>query len=310
MWYLKQIDDKNSFQVIAFLKQHEPICVNLCEEVLHWEKYHNDFSDTSRLHTKRKSYRGDGPPIFLFFHDMVLVAVFALDRQGTLLHCFPKPDRSSIKAFVLCARSEFAHIEISSIMGERRVSRLLQKYLSDTFGYRISKVTRYFLLTRSSDISNYNTASVSPATSPTKIHAAVCAICTVNDIDDLLPLQLGYEREELERTKVNEVYSRLYLNRMLEEQIMFQCRISGRLVSKLHTNAQGIHCKQFGGVYTLEQFRGQHIAEILLTHAIKTLSPSTNMFALFVKEKNMSALRLYKRLGFSHLCDFRIISFK
>ncbi|MEL3907986.1 MAG: GNAT family N-acetyltransferase [Treponemataceae bacterium] len=298
MYSLKKISCENIFQVLHFLKKYEPLCVNLTNEILKQQKYF------SLKKNEQKNIKNKICVSFVFLYKENILAVCALDRHKTFLHCFPKFDTKVLKKFFACAEIFFEKFFVKSIMGEKNFNNVLEKFLLKNYTYKIKTSTEYFLLFLNTKNFRSNFDAALP--SECKVN---CDVCTRVDLEKLLPLQTGYEREELGHTTPNDFFSRVYLLSMLKEQTIFKCELNNKIVAKAHTNAGGINCKQIGGVFTLPEWRGEKFAERVLSFAIKTLTPTTKTLVLFVKVKNIKAQKLYKRLGFEKIADFKIVNF-
>lgn len=298
MYSLKKISSENILEVLTFLKKYEFLCVNLSSEILKQQNYF------SLKKEEQKNISNTICVSFVFLREEKILAVCALDKHKTFLHCFPKFDAKVLKSFFACAENFFEKFFVRSIMGEANFSKVLEKFLLKNYTYKIKSSTDYFLLFLNTKNFRPNFATELPSK-----YKITCEVCTTLDIENLLPLQIGYEQEELEHNSPNDFFSRLYLLSMLKEQIVFKCEVNGKIVAKAHTNAIGINCKQIGGVFTLPKWRGKKLAERVLTFTIKTLTPTTKTLVLFVKVKNSKAQKLYKRLGFEKIANFKIVNF-
>ena len=130
---------------------------------------------------------------------------------------------------------------------------------------------------------------------------------TIADLDDLMPLQEAYEREEV-LTPVhsfNRPACRASLARALERQIVFAAWEDGIAVGKAGTNARGFAVDQVGGVYTLPERRGRGVAAALMAPLLAEIGGEGKRPALFVKPGNAPARALYRRLGLEDLDDYR-----
>lgn len=298
MWQLKKISLENIDRVLDFLKQHERFCLDLTEQIL---------TQAKELKSKTNSKKFIS---FIFLQDKTVIGVFGLEKNKTFLHCFPNPDPKNIEAFFICSKKFFYKIKFKFIIGEKNFSFLIKKYLTENLNYTVIKQNEYFLLSKTAEQKNSFYRLEFRIKTLMKKSNLQFSVCTTKDIEKLLPLELGYEREELELKRLNETYSRIYLQKMLREQTVFKCELNGCAIARVHTNASGINCKQLGGIYTAPNFRRLGIAEKLLTYAMEVLSARTKTFVLFVKVKNNSALNLYRKLGFKKFSEFTIIEFK
>jgi uncharacterized protein len=131
------------------------------------------------------------------------------------------------------------------------------------------------------------------------------------DADELLPLQEGYEREEVipPGDPFDRERSRLNLARNLETQCVWLVRAHGKAIAKAGTNARGLAWDQFGGVYTASDWRNRGIATALVACAARNRIQKGRKIALFVKLSNAQAIRAYTKVGFKADSPYRISYF-
>jgi len=128
------------------------------------------------------------------------------------------------------------------------------------------------------------------------------------DMDALAALQAAYEQEEVlpSASEFNAAVSRLNMEKIfLKEQILV-AELGGRLIGKINTNAVTFARYQVGGVYVLPQYRGRGIARRMAGEFITSLTAQGRGISLFVKKTNLAARRVYQRIGFEILGDYRI----
>lgn len=132
---------------------------------------------------------------------------------------------------------------------------------------------------------------------------------TVDDFDDLFPLQKKYELEEVlpEWEEFNEKNCRIHLRSILKKNINFVLQEYGQFIAKVGINAQGFNYVQIGGMYTLPEKRQQGYATLLLSNFISYLTHKNYKTVLFVKNTNTNAYSLYKKTGFDSIEDFAIV---
>jgi GNAT superfamily N-acetyltransferase len=130
---------------------------------------------------------------------------------------------------------------------------------------------------------------------------------TIADLDDLMPLQEAYEREEVLTPlhSFNRPACRASLARALERQIVFAAWEDGIAVGKAGTNARGFAVDQVGGVYTLPERRGRGVAAALMALLLAEIGGAGKRPSLFVKPGNAPARALYRGLGLEDLDDYR-----
>jgi ribosomal protein S18 acetylase RimI-like enzyme len=128
------------------------------------------------------------------------------------------------------------------------------------------------------------------------------------DLEELYPLQAGYEKEEvLPRGKIlNPAACRLALNSILsKEQSLVAC-LDKRIVGKINTNAASFTRVQIGGVYVLPEYRGLGIGRRMTAVFARELMVWGQGVTLFVKKSNHAAQKIYRQIGFEDTGDYRI----
>jgi GNAT superfamily N-acetyltransferase len=128
------------------------------------------------------------------------------------------------------------------------------------------------------------------------------------DINDLFPLQAGYEQEEvLPRAAVfNPAACLLNLQKIVSGGLVLAAEYEGRVVGKINVNAESFTRFQIGGVYVEPAYRKRGIGGALTAEFIRLFGTKGKGFTLFVKKQNAAARRIYDRTGFKKLADYRI----
>jgi ribosomal protein S18 acetylase RimI-like enzyme len=128
------------------------------------------------------------------------------------------------------------------------------------------------------------------------------------DLDALAELQAGYEQEEvLPRGAVfYPAASRRNTEKIFSSEQLLVAELDGRLVGKINTSVLSYTRFQIGGVYVLPDFRGRGIARHMTAEFVHSLIEQGRGVTLFVKKANRAAQKVYCRLGFKFLADYRI----
>ena len=128
------------------------------------------------------------------------------------------------------------------------------------------------------------------------------------DTDALYPLQAAYETEEVlpEGAQLNPAHCRMGLERLIAAHSVLAAQLDGHLVGKININAQSYTRFQIGGVYVLPEFRGLGIAQAMTTAMINEFAQQKKRFTLFVKKANAPAIRVYDKIGYKKIGDYRI----
>jgi len=162
------------------------------------------------------------------------------------------------------------------------------------------------------DIIDYNLMSLD--INPLKKNSNKCSsnleLCvpSITDLEALVPLQAGYEQEEVlpKGSVFNPASSRLNAANIIKTGKILAARLDGRFVGKINVNAVSFTRFQVGGVYVLPEYRGQGIAGKMTQEFVNSLINQGKGVTLFVKKANIAAIRLYSSLGFTVRTDYRI----
>lgn len=127
----------------------------------------------------------------------------------------------------------------------------------------------------------------------------------------LMPLQLGYEEEEvvIPGKRVNPRVAFHTLMKSLEDQRLIYVISGGIPAGKAQTNARGITVEQIGGVYTAPAWRSRGVGAQLVERLSREIIREGKGVSLFVKTSNLPARRLYEKCGFLPCCSFGIFYF-
>ena len=128
------------------------------------------------------------------------------------------------------------------------------------------------------------------------------------DMNALAALQAAYEQEEVlpSASEFSAAVSRLNIEKIFSKEQMLVAELGGRLIGKINTNAVTFTRYQVGGVYVLPEYRGRGIARRMAGEFIASLTAQGRGISLFVKKSNPAARRVYQRIGFEILGDYRI----
>lgn len=136
--------------------------------------------------------------------------------------------------------------------------------------------------------------------------------CTEADCEKLMPLALDYTRVEVlpEWRGVNAPAERLNLERQFKTGFVLGIKGPDGFSAKAHTNAISANYLQIGGVYTVEKYRGRGFATALVQQMAFLAQDMNRNAVLFVKEKNIPAIRAYNKAGFVVTGRYRIVYYK
>lgn len=225
-----------------------------------------------------------------------VVGVILRTSTGIVLHCFKeefdlREAKGALKDFL-------ARKTVRSILGPGAENRFLESLIQDT---------------------PYQTVDYRLMSLPVPPNAALETIpraleagqAQPDEVDLILPLQEGYEKEEVipPGDPFNRAACRINLAHALERQRVILARANGIPVAKAGTNARGFAYDQIGGVYTAPPWRGQGLATALVSRIARELMGEGRKVVLFVKPENEPARRAYEKAGFKPEIPFRIAYF-
>lgn len=135
--------------------------------------------------------------------------------------------------------------------------------------------------------------------------------CTENDMDELLTIQRKYIKEEVapKGKSISDLEVAMSLRQILRGQLCLALFSNNEVVAKANTNAIGIDWIQIGGVYTHPFHRRKGYALHLVCSICRRAVRLNKQVSLFVKEKNIPAIRLYKKIGFDEREYYKIAYF-
>lgn len=222
--------------------------------------------------------------------DAPVEGIILVSQNGILLHCIG--ENSSILRYAVPLQKLLSRLSVRSVIGEHDASVALESLLPG----RPSRTVDYRLMT------------FDPEASPPEKAESTIVRCGPDDTDALLPLQEGYEKEEV--LAPDDLYdrevSRKNLQSLLAKQCVYMAVEGGKPVAKAGTNALGIGWVQLGGVYTLPEWRGKGLARTLVRYISDEKTAEGRKTALFVKLSNESARKAYEKAGFKPDVFFRI----
>ncbi|MGI5097725.1 GNAT family N-acetyltransferase [Treponema socranskii] len=299
------VDEKKKAETLAFLAKHERTCVSLVEHI-----------------------RLGGSESFTVESD-ARETLGIISVKSRMLLCIPNARSlqndgdfyTSLKAFL-------SDKKISCVNGEADASHFIMNILAE-LGRTPLHINEYALMTLSEAALKNLKAKSERYAAPSKglqtsldrhtarggtVEKAACEKfkifrCGIRDADELMPLQLAYEAEEVLppcRTQ-NPAVTRKNLERILKTEYVVALQNSrGEPAAKANTNAVGIRWAQIGGVYTVPDFRRKGYASILVETLAEKIVESNRLPVLYARNGNEGAQKAYAALGFTKTGGFTI----
>ncbi len=132
---------------------------------------------------------------------------------------------------------------------------------------------------------------------------------TAADYERLLPLELGYQREEVVPASfdISDAALGAAFKHELGQDLTFALYDGERPIAKARVSACGLRHCMLGGVYTIPSERKKGRASFLVRQIIARQSLAFNGFCLYAKQENAAALALYKSLGFTPRGEYLLV---
>lgn len=233
-----------------------------------------------------------------------------IDLDYTLYHCIPQPHL--LDASVLIKElPALLKKSVCCISGEKNGTDFLLKVINSIDINKLpensSKTPRQIYAYKMMEFPFQNAALKSIRLSG----GEEIARCTENDMEFLHPLQKEYMKEEISVTgkQITDAEVSIMLRQILKNQICLALLVDNEPVAKANTNAIGFNCVQIGGVFTHPLYRRNGYAAALVLSLCNRSIRANRQPVLFVKEKNLPAYTLYKKLGFTECGHYEIVYF-
>jgi len=196
--------------------------------------------------------------------------------------------------------------KIHSVQGLKEEVIILENEIKN-FGRKISDIFDYDFMTLDPLTKNRNPALADQKTAS----ALVLRVPAMTDLDVLAPLQAAYEHEEVlhNGSVFSPAASRISLASVIAGGNILAAEVNGRLVGKINISGVSFTKYLIGGVYVHPDFRNKGIAEAMTSLFISSLVKDGRGVTLFVKKTNLAAKKLYTKLGFKTIKDYRITYF-
>lgn len=293
-------------EALLFLQPYESECVNLASEILRsgtdcWALY---YADQEALQTK------------------TLAGLFALRKKRSLFFCLPFAKYKSAFDKKVCSEAQrplmefFESREPFCVNGEAAGAIFLRNILKNKKTPMRSSVTnKYFLMVSggsdqeaSQNEKAFHAQDAGGGFGLAKDLRVVQA--TAADYEILLPLELGYQREEVvpKSFDVSDAALAAAFKHELEQGLTFALFDGARPIAKARLAASGQRYCMLGGVYTIPSERKKGRAAFLVSQIIaRSEAHGVNNFCLYAKQENAAALALYKSLGFTPRGEYLLI---
>jgi ribosomal protein S18 acetylase RimI-like enzyme len=276
----RKVAEKDALNAERFLKSREPYCVVACSRFLQGKS----------AHVWNLTLPGGPVSAVLIHSGRSLLPVFAAVRDIPLPHF--------LNRFL-------GRVPIHAVQGLSKDTDTLEAAMS-RLGYAAAERRTYDLMSLEGALKTPSRNGGGRLPRDFTLREA-----GYEDTESLLPLQAGYEQEEVlpNGAVFNPVACRLNLSHVLGREQVLAAYIGDRAVGKINTNAASFTRIQIGGVYVLPEYRGRGIARYMAAALSGRLITEGKKVTLFVKKENFAAQAVYRTLGFTALADYRISYF-
>lgn len=272
--------DSNTFPIVSqFIQPHEEKCIFLSSQIRR---------ESENLYLLTKN--APSTSVFKTQNFDNLLGILYIDN--TIFHCIPHIDKIDKADFskALTQLIKENQLKIKCISGEAQTTELIKEALQNELGEPY-QINHYKLMTAAEIINPPEELSNNDQ----------IIRCTQDDMDLLFPIQKKYMNEEVapfgKRASGAEVS--IGLRQILKNQLVLALESDGEIVAKANTNAIGINWVQLGGIYTHPLYRRNGYAWQLVSAICRRTYKAGKKSALFVKDINVPAMELYKKLGFT-----------
>lgn len=282
------------------MQPYESECVNLASELLRgardcWALYSVEASQTKTL-----------------------AGLIALRKKRSLFFCLPFAKYKSAFDKKVCSEAQrplmefFESNEPFCVNGEAAGAIFLRNILKNKKSpMRPSVTNKYFLMARDGGLENRKALQAQDAGGGFGLAKDLRVVqATAADYEILLPLELGYQREEVvpKSFDVSDAALAAAFKHELEQGLTFALFDGARPIAKARLAASGQRYCMLGGVYTLPSERKKGRAAFLVSQIIaRSQAHGINNFCLYAKQENAAALALYKSLGFVPRGEYMLV---
>lgn len=271
--------------ITEFLRPYEKYCVALFSQV-----------------------QKESPSIFVLKNNFGKISgVFSWWMGSSIQHCIPEiseKNRHEIEKAFAQFFSEYSVNYLFSVIGEQTGTRLIQSVLEQNFDKIPLCSVQNQLLENGTFGSKKNILRQN-----TQVQFSVC---TDEEIPAVFPIQLAYEKEEVNvlNLPINEDSVLANFENYVDAGAVFLGKIKNTCLCKATVTARGEKYVLLGGVYTVPKFRRHGLAKAMINYIWDETEKSGEKITLFVKNDNEAAQKLYASCGFKKICNYEIVYYK
>ena len=330
---IQLLKKENTDEALSFIQPYEFECVNLAAEILRgsadcWAIYYAEQAQAGNASQAQdaggQKIAGSSPAMTDdamsfprsdagIFQDKTLAGLIALRKKRSLFFCLPFAKYKSAFDKKICNEAQrplaefFETNEPFCVNGEAAGALYLKNILRHKkTPMQSSVVNTYYLMARDGETSqDLNAGGGSGLAKDLRVVQAAAA-----DYESLLPLELGYQREEVvpKSFDISDAALAAAFKHELDQGLTFALFDGERPIAKARLSASGQRYCMIGGVYTVPQERKKGRAALLVSQIIaRSQAHGVNSFCLYAKQENAAALALYKSLGFEARGEYLLV---
>lgn len=336
---IKPLLPEQGEEALLFLQPYESECVNLASEILRgstdcWALYYAERLQAQEARDQKIA--GSSPAMTDdamsfprsdnlsfprsdagIFQDQKLAGLIALRKKRSLFFCLPFAKYKSAFDKKVCSEAQrplmefFESREPFCVNGEAAGAVFLRNILKNKKSpMRPSVTNKYFLMSRDGGAENQKASQDLNAGGGFGLAKDLRVVqATAADYEILLPLELGYQHEEVvpKSFDISDAALSAAFKHELDQGLTFALFDGGRPIAKARLAASGRRYCMIGGVYTIPSERKKGRAAFLVRQIIARQSLAFNGFCLYAKQENAAALALYKSLGFTPRGEYLLV---
>lgn len=341
---IKPLLPEQGEEALLFLQPYESECVNLASEILRgatdcWALYYAEPSQASGSVASQAETRANGGSDL---QGQKLAGLFVLRKKRSLFFCLPFAKYKSAFDKKVCSEAQrplmdfFESREPFCINGEAAGAIFLRNILKNKKSpMRPSVTNKYFLMVSGEE--NQEASQNKKAVHTQNSGGGLRVIqATAADYERLLPLELGYQREEVVPASfdISDAALEAAFKHELGQGLTFALCDGDRPIAKARVSACGLRHCMLGGVYTIPSERKKGRASFLVRQIIAlfesglegqrqtaggqncsqgqnagggSIDSGKPSFCLYAKQENAAALALYKSLGFTSRGEYLLV---
>ncbi|MEE3411787.1 MAG: hypothetical protein VZQ47_02145 [Treponema sp.] len=271
---IKPLLPEQGEEALLFLQPYESECVNLASELLRggtdcWALYYAEPSQASGSVASQTETRANSGSDL---QGQKLAGLFALRKKRSLFFCLPFAKYKSAFDKKVCSEAQrplmefFESREPFCVNGEAAGAIFLRNILKNKKSpMRPSVTNKYFLMV--SDAENQEASQNKKAVHAQDAGGGLRVVqATAADYERLLPLELGYQREEVvpKSFDISDAALAAAFKHELGQGLTFALYDGGRPIAKARVSACGLRHCMLGGVYTIPSERKKGRASFLV----------------------------------------------